>query len=331
MSISEPFLAYRIHRDDARVSGKLETLTIDQLSSGDTVINVEYSGINYKDALAATGAGRILRRFPLVGGIDLAGEVISSRDMRFKPGDRVVALSGGLGETRDGGYAERARVDADLLVPIPKDWDTRATMALGTAGFAAALAIHRLEHCGLRPAQGPVLVTGATGGVGSVAIDLLNARGYEVVALTGKIDRVPYLKGIGATEVLDRNTLEMGSKPLEHARWAGAIDNLGGEILAWLTRTMRPHGVIASIGLAASAELHTTVMPFILRAVSLLGINIEVGHKLRDEVWQRLTTDLRPRHLDAIAKTEATLAQLPALFGAYLDAQTVGRTVVRID
>jgi NADPH2:quinone reductase len=163
-----------------------------------------------------------------------------------------------------------------------------------------------------------------------VSIDLLSARGYEVVALTGKIDQAHYLKSIGATEILDRKTLEMGSKPLEHARWAGAIDNLGGDVLAWLTRTMRPRGAIASIGLAASADLHTTVMPFILRAVSLLGINMEVGPELRDEIWLRLTTDLRPRHIDLIAATETTLAELPEHFGAYLDAQTVGRTVVSI-
>lgn len=328
--MSDSFQAFRIHRDDGVVSGRLETISIDDLTPGNVVVRVEYSCINYKDALAATGAGPIVRHFPLVGGVDLAGTVQASEDARFSPGDKVVALCGGSSETRDGGYAELARVDADMLVHLPGTLETRAAMAIGTAGFTAALAVHRLEINGQRPDAGAVLVTGATGGVGSIAIDILSARGYEVTALTGKMDQADFLKSIGAAEVLDRNTLTMGTRPLESAQWAGAIDNLGGDVLAWLTRTTRPWGNIASIGLAASADLHTTVMPFILRSVSLIGVNMEVPPKLRAEIWQRLTDDLQPKHLDRIASTEIALADLPGCFEDYLHAGVVGRTVVRI-
>ncbi|NNC64158.1 MAG: oxidoreductase [Gammaproteobacteria bacterium] len=329
--MSEPFQAFRIHREDDTVSGRLETLTLDDVTPGNVVVRVEYSGINYKDALAATGAAPIVREFPLVGGIDLAGEVISSEDARFSPGDKVVGLCGGLSETRDGGYAEIARVDGDMLVHVPQTLDTRTTMAIGTAGFTAALAVHRLEHNGQRPQAGPVLVTGATGGVGSIAVDILSARGYDVAALTGKADQRPFLEAIGASEIVNRNELTMGTRPLESARWGGAIDNLGGDVLAWLTRTTKPWGNVASIGLAASVELHTTVMPFILRSVSLLGVNMEVSAEMRAEIWQRLATDLRPRHLDRIANREVTLDALPGCFKDYLNAGVVGRTVVKIN
>lgn len=328
--MSDTFQAFRIHRENDTVAGQLEALTLDDLAPGNVVVRVEYSGINYKDALAATGAGPILRRFPLVGGVDLAGEVSSSQDARFSPGDKVIAICGGLSETRDGGYAEFARVDADMLVHVPDKLDTRAAMAIGTAGFTAALAVHRLEQNGQRPEAGPMLVTGATGGVGSIAIDILSARGYEVTALTGKLDQTAFLEALGATEVLDRNELKIGTRPLESASWAGAVDNLGGDILAWLTRTTKPWGNIASVGLAASAELHTTVMPFILRAVSLIGVNMEVPPELRESIWERLTTDLRPRHLDVIANNEVTLTELPDCFEAYIGARAVGRTIVKI-
>jgi len=328
--VSNTFQAFRIHRDDGTVSGRFEALSVDDLTPGNVVVRVEHSGINYKDALAATGAGAILRQFPLVGGIDLAGEVSASDDERFSVGDKVIAIGGGLSETRDGGYAEVARVDADMLVPMPDTLDTRSAMAIGTAGFTAALAVHRLEHNGQRPDNGPILVTGATGGVGSIAIDILSARGYDVVALTGKLDQTKFLKALGASEVLDRNELTIGSRPLESARWGGAIDNLGGDVLAWLTRTTKPWGNIASIGLAASAELNTTVMPFILRAVSLIGVNMEVPADLRATIWHRLTTDLRPQRLETIASSEVSLAELPSCFDAYIGARAVGRTIVKV-
>jgi NADPH2:quinone reductase len=329
-AMSDPFLAFRIHRSGDEIHGELERLTLDDLNEGELVVRVEYSGINYKDALAATGTAPILRKFPLVGGIDFAGEVVESSDQRFSPGDKVVGTSGGLGEARDGGYAELARVSAENAVPLPVGFDTRAAMALGTAGFTAALAVHRLEHNGQRPDLGPVVVTGASGGVGSVAIDVLCTRGYEVVALTGKADQADYLRALGASEILDRKTLDMGTRPLERAQWGGAVDNLGGETLGWLTRTVRPWGSIASIGLAASAELRTTVMPFILRGVSLIGVNVDAPRKIRGEVWSRLAGDLRPAHLDAVVTREVSLEELPECFDAYIRGEVVGRTVVKI-
>ena len=323
------FKAFRIHQAGKGVETRLEDLTLDDLGEGEVVIRSHYSSINYKDALAATGAGRILRRFPLVGGIDVAGEVISSTDDRYQPGDAVLVTGCGLSEEHDGGYAEQARVRGDWVIPIPAGLDPRSAMQLGTAGFTAGLAVHRLEHNGLAPDKGPVIVTGATGGVGSLAVDMLAQRGYQVTALTGKADEADYLRGLGAAEVLVRGELEMGSRPLEKATWAGAVDNLGGETLAWLTRTMDWWGSIASIGLAQSHELHTTVMPFILRGANLLGINsVATPRDLRLAVWDRLATGLKPRHLDTIASRTVKLAELPGVFAEYLDGQVRGRTLV---
>ena len=328
--MDKSFLAYRIHLTDGKIRGKLETLNRDELKLGDILVRVEYSGINYKDALAATGAGRVLREFPLIGGVDLAGEVLESSVARFHPGDKVLAINCGQSETRDGGYTELARVNGECALHIPETMDTRTVMALGTAGFTAALAVHRMEEHGQRPELGPIVVTGATGGVGSIAIDLFSARGYQVTALTGKAEQHGYLESLGATETIDRKTLKLGTKPLEHARWGGAVDNLGGEILAWLTRTVKPWGNIASIGLAASMELQTTVMPFILRGVNLLGINMEVGRELRASLWERLGSDLKPHHLDQIVAREVSLSELPECFDAYMSGSVIGRTLVRV-
>ena len=329
--MSERFTALRIHRIDGAVRSELERLSVDDLTPGNVLIRVEYSSINYKDALAATGAAPIVRNFPVVGGIDLAGEVLESSDEQCRPGDKVVVLGGGLGESRDGGYAALARVEGDRVVPLPAGIGTRTAMALGTAGFTAALAVHRLEQNGQEPGLGPMLVTGATGGVGSIAIDLLAARGYAVTALTGKIAEAPLLRQLGAGEIIDRRGLQPVTKPLGRGLWGGAVDNLGGDILGWLTRTVRPWGNIASIGLAAGAELNTTVMPFILRNVSLIGVNMEVPAQLRTRIWARLATDLRPRNLDAIASREVTLEELPSCFGDFMAGSVTGRTVVRID
>ena len=329
--MSERFSALRIHRNDGVVRGELEALSLDDLSPGNVLIRVEYSSINYKDALAATGSAPILRRFPLVGGIDLAGEVLESSDERCRPGDRVVVLGGGLGEDRDGGYSQLARVEGDRVVHLPDGIDTRQAMAVGTAGFTAALAVHRLETNGQRPELGPMVVTGATGGVGAIAIDLLAGRGYDVAALTGKTAEADFLQGLGATEVIDRRDVEPVTKPLGRGLWGGAVDNLGGDMLGWLTRTVRPWGNIASIGLAAGAGLSTTVMPFILRSVSLIGVNMEVDARLRRRIWERLATDLRPRHLERIATREVTLRELPSCFDGYMAGAITGRTVVRMD
>jgi NADPH2:quinone reductase len=325
------FRAFRIHEADGRVAGRFDSIGLDDLSPGDVVVRVEWSTINYKDALAATGAGKILRRYPLVGGIDLAGRVESSTDPRFAPGDAVLVNGCGLSETHDGGYAEYARVQGDWVVPVPTGLDPAETMKIGTAGFTAALAIHRMERMGQAPGAGPVVVTGATGGVGSLAIDMLAARGYEAVAVSGKPDQDEYLRAIGAARVLRRQEIDLGKRPLEAALWAGAIDNLGGDVLTWLTRTVQPYGNVASIGLAASPELRTTVMPFILRGVNLLGINsVFTPRDLRLEVWARLATDLRPRHLDRILTRTIGLDDLPGAFADYVAGRVVGRTLVRL-
>jgi acrylyl-CoA reductase (NADPH) len=325
------FKAFRIHSEAGKISPRFEELGLDELSPGDVVIRVTHSGINYKDALAATGAGKILRRYPLVGGIDLAGVVESSGDPRFAPGAAVLVTGCGLSETHDGGYAQFARVPGDWVIPMPWGLDGATAMALGTAGFTAALAIHRMEQNGQEPAGGPIAVTGASGGVGSIAIDMLSARGYRVVAVSGKADAVPYLKELGAVEVLLREGLDLGSRPLENARFGGAIDNLGGDTLTWLTRTVDFWGNIASIGLASGAAFTTTVMPFILRGVALLGINSSATRRdWRLAVWQRIATDLRPRHLDRIVTRTISFDELPAAFPDYLAGRVTGRTVVRI-
>jgi len=327
----EKFRAYRIDQQDGKIVAGLATLTIADLSAGDVLIKVSHSTINYKDALAATGTGRILRTFPLVGGIDLAGTVVSSEHAEFAAGDAVLVNGCGLSETRDGGYAEYARVNADSVVPIPAGLDAAQAMQIGTAGYTAALAIHRMEQNGQSPDGGPIVVTGATGGVGSVALDMLDGRGYETVAVTGKKEQSDYLQRIGARQILLRDEIDLGKRPMEKAQWGGAIDNLGGDYLTWLTRTVDYGGNIASIGLAASFELNTTVIPFILRAVCLLGINsVDTPRDLRLQVWQRIGTDLKPRHLDVIGSRTIGLDELPDAFQAYIDGTVTGRTVVEI-
>jgi acrylyl-CoA reductase (NADPH) len=325
------FRAYRIHQESGKASGRMETIALADLGAGDVVVKVAYSTINFKDALAATGTGKILRRYPLVGGIDLSGEVVESGNPALKVGQKVVVNGCGLSETHDGGYAEYARLQSDWVVPLPDGIDEFQAMALGTAGFTAALGIHRMEQNGQAPDQGEVLVNGATGGVGSLAIDMLASRGYRVVALSAKKDAEQYLKDIGAARIVSRDSLAMGTKPLEEGIWAGAIDSLGGDFLAWLTRTTKPWGNIASIGMASSHELKTTVMPFILRGVNLLGINsVLTPRQLRLDVWQRLATDLKPRHLDRIVAQTIDFAALPTAFDAFIKGTVIGRTVVRI-
>lgn len=329
--MSDKFRAFRIHSEGGRIAARFEDIGLDDLAAGEVVVRVSHSGINYKDALAATGAGRILRRYPLVGGIDLAGTVESSADPRYREGDEVLVTGCALSETHDGGYAERARVRGDWVIPLPPGMNAFDVMAIGTAGFTAALAIHRMEVNGQAPSGGPIVVTGATGGVGSIAIDMLKARGYRVIALSGKPAAVQYLKQIGADEVLSRQGLDLGTKPLESARFGGAIDNLGGDILTWLTRSTDFWGSIASIGLAAGPELKTTVMPFILRGVSLIGINSSATpREWRLAVWQRIGTDLKPRHLQQIVTRTIDFAELPEAFPAYVAGAVTGRTVVRI-
>jgi acrylyl-CoA reductase (NADPH) len=325
------FRAFRIHEVDRKIVARFDQVTLDDLGAGDVVVRVSCSDINYKDALAATGAGRILRKYPLVGGIDFAGEVVSSTDARYTPGQKVLVTGCGLSETHDGGYAEFARVKGDWVIPLPPGLTELDSMKLGTAGFTAALAVHQMERNGQQPANGPVVVTGAAGGVGSLAINMLAGRGYEVVAVSGKQEAEPYLREIGASRVLLRQDIDLGSKPMEKALWAGAVDNLGGPVLTWLTRTVDQWGNIASIGLAGGHELSTTVMPFILRGVNLLGINsVLTPRDVRLAVWQRIATDLRPAKLDRICTKVIGFDELPAQFDDYIQGRVTGRTVVRI-
>ena len=322
--------AFRIFNEAGTVEGRLVDLALDDLAAGEVVIKAAYSSVNYKDALAATGSGKILRRFPLVGGIDVSGIVASSTDARFREGDEVLVTGYDMAVGHDGGYAEYVRVPADWVVHLPEGLSLFDAMAFGTAGFTAGLAVLRLEENGLEPTDGPVAVTGATGGVGSIAVAALARRGYAVTAITGKDAEHGYLRGLGAADVIARGTLQMGTRPLEKATWAGAVDAVGGDMLAWLTRTTDYWGSIASTGLTGGVELHTTVMPFILRGVSLLGIDsVMCPMPIREEVWARLATDLRPADLRALTR-EITLEELPAAFRTLLDAQAIGRFVVRV-
>ncbi len=325
------FKVFRIHAADGQVTAGFEHSALDDLSAGDVVIRVAFSSINYKDALAATGAGKILRSSPLIGGIDLSGTVVSSTDPRFAPGAQVLVTGSGLSETRDGGYAEYARVPGDAVISLPDGLDLRTAMGAGTAGFAAALGIHKMELLGLAPGQGPLVVTGASGGVGTLAIDMLSARGHEVVAVSGKTSLDNYLRGLGAARILRRQDLDLGTRPLERALWAGAIDNVGGAVLAWLTRTVDMNGSIASIGLAGGADLDTTVMPFILRGVNIVGVNSSAtAREPRVALWRRIATDLKPRHFDQVITREIAFDELPGAFADYVGNRIHGRTIVRV-
>ncbi len=325
----QKFKAYRIREVEKRTAARFEDLSVDELDPGEVVVRVAYSSVNYKDALAATGAGRIIRRFPCIGGIDLSGTVVESADARFSKGDAVIATSYDLGVSHDGGYAEYARVPAGWIVPMPRGLSLLDAMALGTAGYTAALGVIRMEQNGLKPANGPVVVSGATGGVGSIAIDILARLGYEVTALTGKAQETDYLMRLGAKDVLLRGSLDLAKvKALDKATWAGAVDNLGGDVLSWMLATMKPSGTVASIGLAASMDLKATVAPFILRGVSLLGI--DSGYtpmELRREVWRRLASDMRPAHLAEMTRIIA-FDELPSAFPAFIEGRARGRLVV---
>jgi acrylyl-CoA reductase (NADPH) len=327
------FRALRVHaRDKTQTEARFETLTVDDLSPGNVVVRVVWSDINYKDALAVTGKGRILKSYPKVPGIDFAGHVEHSDDPRYQAGDAVLVTGCNIGEVLDGGYAEFARVPAEILIPLPRGLSLREAMCIGTAGFTAALALRRMLENHQRPDMGPIAITGPTGGVGSLAIDLFKRAGFTVHAVTGKAGRADaYLKQLGADEIVSRQALDLGKRPLESALWGGAVDNLGGETLAWLTRTVGPWGNIASIGLAQSHELHTTVMPFILRGASLLGIHsVECPRAWREEIWQKLSGEWKPRILDTLVAREITLDELPAACEDLIAGTVQGRTLVRV-
>ncbi len=324
----QPFRAFRLR--EGGDGGEVTTITLDDLNPGEVVIKSQYSSVNYKDALAGTGKGQIARKLPLIGGVDVAGTVAHSEVDGIKAGDTVLVNGSGLSEDRDGGYAEYVRVPGELVIPMPSGLTPYEAMAIGTAGFSAALALVRMEQNGLRPDLGPVAVTGATGGVGSFAIDLLARAGYEAVAVTGKADQVDYLKSLGAARVISREELETKGRPMEKAVWGGAIDNVGDGMLAELLRTTVPWGSIASIGLAGGPKLETTVMPFILRGVSLLGVtSANCPQDRRREVWNRLGSDWKPHNIESIVSATVGLDELGDVFERTLAGKIRGRTVVR--
>lgn len=326
----DTFKAFRIHNENDKIAGRVDEVKLDDLKPGEVVFRNAYSSVNYKDALAATGTGgKIIRSYPLVGGIDAAGTVESSTDSRFKPGDEVICTSYDMGVAHDGGYSQVCRVPADWVVPLPRGLTLFEAMALGTAGYTAGLSVGLLELNGLAPANGKVLVNGATGGVATLAIDMLVRKGYDVTAVTGKDGEHGFLKELGAREVLARSSIDLGKRPLERPLWAAAFDSVGGDQLAWLTRTMHNEGLIASFGNAGGIELHTTVLPFILRGVRLIGVNTATTPmSLRRRVWERLASDLKPRYLNRIAYTIG-LEGLPAQFDKLLKGQVRGRAVVK--
>jgi putative YhdH/YhfP family quinone oxidoreductase len=329
--MEQTFRAFRIHSKRDAHSAGIEQMRVDDLSPGEVVIKVAYSSVNYKDALAGSGKGKILRESPLNGGIDVAGYVAASSDAEFKEGDQVLCTGCGLSETRDGGYAEYARLQSKWTIALPTGLTLRESMILGTAGFTAALSLYRMQQNGQVPEMGPIVVTGATGGVGSLAIDILTRAGFEAHAISGKVEHFDDLIALGAKQCISRKDLYWGRRPLETSHWAGAIDNVGGDMLSGLTRVIHPYGNIASCGLAASHELQTTVMPFIIRGVSVLGIaSAGTARNIRDDVWQHLASDWKPAHLERIATREVGLDDLPGVFDTMLAGGSFGRTVVKL-
>jgi acrylyl-CoA reductase (NADPH) len=323
------FLACRVFREHQQVSARLTDLDERELGPGDVTLRAEWSGVNFKDALGVTGRAPIYRRFPINAGIDVSGRVISSSDARFVPGDAVLVNGMGLGESQDGGFAHVVRVPAEWVVKLPQGLDLREAMILGTAGFTAALALHRMEVNGQTPAIGPVVVTGATGGVGSAAVSMLAGRGYEVIAVTGRAEHAAYLNSLGATDVRTPDELALGSRPLEAARFGGVIDNVGGPLLAGLLRHVRLWGNVAAIGNAAAPAFEGHVFPFILRGVSLLGASsANCPMDVRAEIWRRLGAELKPAALEAIAARTVPLGHVIEACRTLMDRTALGRVLV---
>jgi putative YhdH/YhfP family quinone oxidoreductase len=332
MTVPESFPAFlATHEDDAVRRGPA-TLAASDLPDGEVTIRVQWSSINYKDALATIAKGQVARISPLVPGIDLAGEVVASDDDAVAVGSEVVVTGYDLGVAHHGGWAQYARVPAAWIVPLPEGLTARGAMTLGTAGFTAGLCIHALEAQGLDPSRGPVLVLGASGGVGSTAVGALANAGYEVHAATGKATEHDFLRGLGAAEILSREEVTAEQeRPLEKQRWAGTVDPVGGTATCFALRTTKYGGAVAVCGLTAGTALNTTVLPFILRGVSLLGIDsVAAGADLRRDVWARLAGDLRPRGLDDALVREVDLDGIEPVLDALLAGEAVGRTVVRL-
>ena len=331
-NIPESFRAFRIHNDTRGYRSGIDDIAIDDLAAGDVTIRVGWSSINYKDALAATGQGKILKRYPMAGGIDVAGTVVDSSCERFQVGDEVLANGSGLSETRDGGYSEYLKLGSEFIVPLPAGLSQREAMGLGTAGFTAALCLYRMEANGQKPDDGPIVVTGASGGVGTVAIDLLTAAGYEVHAITGKVEEFDWLEHLGARQCISRHDLYWGQKPLEKTTWAGCIDNVGGDMLAGISRVINLWGNIACCGMAGGHGLNTTVFPMILRGVSLLGISsTNCPIDTRKRLWDRLANEWKPPHLAEIIRQEVALDGMEAVFKNMLNGKSLGRTIVKLN
>ena len=330
-SLPNQFKCFRIDQKDDKIVSGLQSISMEDINPGEVTLKTEYSSINYKDALAATGKGKILRTFPLIGGVDVAGEVVESDDPRFSPGDKVIAACSGLSETNDGGYTEYARISSEAAIELPKQIDTRTAMAIGTAGFAAGLAIFKMKLNKQTPEMGPIVVTGATGGVGSIAIDMLSSSGFETTAITRKKTHDEYLEAIGTTNIVCLEEMEVGERPLEKAQFGGGIDNVGGELLSWVLRSTVPEGNVASIGLAADFKLPTNVMPFILRGVNLLGVNsTTLPNAIKQEVWDDIASNMSPQKIDQIVTKEVTLEELPDQFQAFIEGSIVGRVLVKV-
>lgn len=320
--------AYVLQKTENGVHGSMTTVPVEGIGSGELLIRGLYSSVNYKDVLAGSGRAKVAQQLPLVGGIDVSGIVETSEDPRFRRGDRVLVTGFGMSEDHDGGFAEWVRVPADWAVPLPVGMSEWEAMALGTAGITSALALSELESSGVRPGDGPVVVTGATGGAGSLAVSMLARMGYEVTAVTGKLDQEAYLRGLGAANILPRSEIPQQVRPLESAQWAGAIDCAGGQSLAWLLSTAQRHAAITTFGNAGGNDLPTSVLPFILRGIRLIGINTGYfSNDLRHALWCRMGDELRPDALDSIART-ISLSELPACLDSYIGSETIGRIVV---
>lgn len=316
---------------DGKVAGKLEQLAVTDLPDEDVRVRISRSTLNYKDGLAVSGRGRICRRLPMVCGIDLAGEVLESRDERFKPGDRVLANGYELSEKYWGGYAQQQRLKGDWLVPVPEAFSAEQAMALGTAGYTAMLAVHAIEDAGITPDDGPALVTGATGGVGAVSVMLLARLGFRVTGATGKAEGASFLKALGAAETIGRDQLARESRPLESETWGAAVDSVGGTTLATALAQTRRGGLVAAVGLAGGFKLPATVMPFILRGVTLRGIDsVMAPQDQRRRAWSALAERVDPGRLARISRV-APMSELPSLANDILDGKISGRVVIDVN
>lgn len=330
--MDKSFKALVVNKTDEEFSLQISDLALDDLHDGDVVIKVAYSSVNYKDGLASSPKGKIARNYPLIPGIDMAGIVVESKDPRFQAGDKVIATSYEIGVSHHGGYSEYARVKAEWIVPLPEELSLKEAMIYGTAGFTAALSVHRLEENGLHPEKGKVLVTGATGGVGSMAISILAKRGYEIIASTGKETAHSYLRELGAKEILSReDVFEENIKALDKQLWFAAVDPVGGKTLASVLSKTAYNGSVAVCGLTGGTDVPTTVYPFILRGINLLGIDsVYCPMELRKIIWQRMATEFKPDCLENIIDKEVTLEELSSSLSSILKSEARGRTIVKL-